>query len=1077
MAQDAIERPATVIVHPRLLLVDDHEPNLIALHEVLRGDEVELLSAKSGVEALEILLKCDVALAIIDVQMPDMDGFELAELMRGVDRARHVPIIFVTAGTHGGGRRFRGYEAGAVDFLNKPLEPTVLKSKVNVFLALDRQRRDLARLLEERTQAERQARASEARLQYALRATNDAVWDWDVLHDTQIWSQASIDLFGWPEIVETPQNSAWWLERVHPEDRQRVANDLYAVVEHPMTLHWEDEYRFLKKDGSYAQVLDRGHVVRDAKGKAVRMIGAMQDITARKQAEARVKKSEQHFRKVTESLPQLVWTCRPDGACDYLSPQWIIYTGVPEAPQLGYGWLEQIHPEDRERVITAWKSIAPQGDNFSIEFRIRRRDDVYRWFHTQAVALRDESGAIVKWFGANTDMHNIKESEAALRESEERLAGVVATAMDAILSVDSRQRITLFNRAAEELFGCPAEAALGQPLDRFIPDRYLTTHKTHIEGFGGTGATTRRMGRYGMVFGLRTDGSEFPIEASISQLDVRGDKLYTVILRDVSERIKAETALRESEQRLRHHIGNAGLAVIEWDANWILTRWEGEAERIFGWTLEEVLGKPLSDLHIVYNEDIPVVQDALVQLNDGLTHTLVSHYRNYTKNGRVIHCAWHNSVLLDGNGHPSSVLSLIQDETAKVEVEAALQSLANRLEKTVEDRTRELSESQAQLRALAKELNLSEQRERARLARELHDYLQQTLVLGKLTIGHGKRAVAGVPACEQVLKKVDDLFSEALTYTRTLVSDLSPPVLRDHGLAASFQWLATYMLKHEQTVIVTVPENRELELPEDQVMLLFQSVRELLINSAKHAGTGQATITMKQGEGQLSITVSDEGKGFELAVAGGSTQAGGISSKFGLFSIRERMRALGGSFEIESAPEQGTTATLVLPLAPRREVELNIKTVDPQPRLSSTLAATLESTSSRIRVLLVDDHVMVRQGLRAVLEAYADVELIGEAGNGEEAVQLVDRLRPTVVVMDINMPKMDGIEATRTIKLRYPEIIVVGISVNAARENEEAMKQAGAIRLMTKEAAMEELYEAIQEAVTKRVSRTEPYSW
>ena len=114
---------------------------------------------------------------------------------------------------------------------------------------------------------------------------------------------------------------------------------------------------------------------------------------------------------------------------------------------------------------------------------------------------------------------------------------------------------------------------------------------------------------------------------------------------------------------------------------------------------------------------------------------------------------------------------------------------------------------------------------------------------------------------------------------------------------------------------------------------------------------------------------------------------------------------------------------------------------------------------------------MVRQGLRTVLDTYADVKLIGEAGNGEEAVQLVDQLRPEVVVMDINMPKMDGIQATEQIMIRYPETIVIGLSVNAATENEEAMKRAGAVGLMTKEAAVEQLYGAIQEAV-RSVART-----
>ncbi|HEU5406165.1 MAG TPA: response regulator, partial [Nitrospira sp.] len=173
-----MNRPRAISL--KLLLVDDNERNLMALSEALRREDVDVLCAKSGLEALELLLTHGVALAIIDVQMPEMDGFELAELMRGAERAKHVPIIFVTAGSRDAERRFRGYEAGAVDFLYKPIEPAVLKSKVAVFLELDRQRRELVRLLEERTEAERRARESEAQLQYALKATNDVVWDWDV---------------------------------------------------------------------------------------------------------------------------------------------------------------------------------------------------------------------------------------------------------------------------------------------------------------------------------------------------------------------------------------------------------------------------------------------------------------------------------------------------------------------------------------------------------------------------------------------------------------------------------------------------------------------------------------------------------------------------------------------------------------------------------------------------------------------------------------------------------------------------------------------------------------------------------
>ena len=136
----------------KCLLVDDLEENLLALAALLRRDDVELLQARSGAEALELLLVHDVALALVDVQMPAMDGFELAELMRGAERTRHVPIVFITAGVRDHYRQFKGYELGAVDFLYKPVEAHVLKNKAEVFFQLHRQKQQLAQELQRRTE-------------------------------------------------------------------------------------------------------------------------------------------------------------------------------------------------------------------------------------------------------------------------------------------------------------------------------------------------------------------------------------------------------------------------------------------------------------------------------------------------------------------------------------------------------------------------------------------------------------------------------------------------------------------------------------------------------------------------------------------------------------------------------------------------------------------------------------------------------------------------------------------------------------------------------------------------------------
>jgi CheY-like chemotaxis protein len=282
-------------------------------------------------------------------------------------------------------------------------------------------------------------------------------------------------------------------------------------------------------------------------------------------------------------------------------------------------------------------------------------------------------------------------------------------------------------------------------------------------------------------------------------------------------------------------------------------------------------------------------------------------------------------------------------------------------------------------------------------------------------------------------------------------------------------------------VTVDVGNRADLMLSDDCRVLLFQSVRELLMNALKHAESKEVAVRLFESDGDLGIEVRDDGVGFDLAAAAAAAAAAAgssstaMSSKFGLFSIRERMTALGGRFDLKSSPGAGTTVTLLLPLKIADSTELKVLSAELPDQVRNSEPRTqnsrLHQQEAKIRVLLVDDHAMVRQGLRAVLESYPDVEVVGEASDGEEAVAQVEGLQPTIVVMDINMPKMNGIKATSQITSRFPGSIVIGLSVQAGGENEVAMKQAGAAMLLTKEAAVEELYKAIRESLDVRLKR------
>ena len=411
--------------------------------------------------------------------------------------------------------------------------------------------------------------------------------------------------------------------------------------------------------------------------------------------------------------------------------------------------------------------------------------------------------------------------------------------------------------------------------------------------------------------------------------------------------------------------------------------------------------------------------------------------------------------------------------------EEALRRLNGDLERRVLDRTRDLVASNHRLQALASELTLAEQRERKRLASELHDYLAQILALGRIKMSQLRQKVvpSEAPAVQQLVGEIDTLLEKAGEYTRSLMAKLNPPVLDELGLPSALTWLAKQMPLHGLMVDVRLAQE-QVTLPDDQAVLLFQSVRELLINVAKHAGTDRATVTLKvDPEQHLRIEVQDHGRGFDPVAMEAKSENG----HFGLFSVRERMQAMGGSLDVKSHPGEGTTITMVLPLA---------KSIPAEPRAAagSLADAAVSKVSSEpsvfhiphapyhpppgntIRLLLVDDHTMVRQGLRSLLESYEDVVIVGEGSNGDEAIELVEQLRPALVVMDLNMPKKNGIEATARIKARWPETVVIGLSVQAGEEARRAIINAGGAVLLTKEAAVDELYRTIREVLDGQVA-------
>ena len=242
-----------------------------------------------------------------------------------------------------------------------------------------------------------------------------------------------------------------WCDNVHPADFDRTLDTYHAAFDARRS--YEMEFRLQRDDGAWRWLLERGTPHFGPSGEFIGYIGTCIDITEHRETVEQLRESRARFKTLAESLPQMIWTCLRDGYCDYLSRQWLDYTGRSESQQLGTGWLEQVHPDDRVTVQAEWARVVANGDTFDVSFRIRRFDGVYRWFKTRAVPLRDPAGRILKWFGSNTDIEDFVLAERKLKVQLERMQLLDRTTHAIGAHQDLRKVFEIVLRSLEDNLG------------------------------------------------------------------------------------------------------------------------------------------------------------------------------------------------------------------------------------------------------------------------------------------------------------------------------------------------------------------------------------------------------------------------------------------------------------------------------------------------------------------------------------------------------------------------------------------------------------------------------------------------
>lgn len=291
-----------------ILMVDDQPAKLLSYEVILSELGENLIKATSGREALEQLLKNDVAIVLMDVSMPELDGFELAEMIHQHPRCRETAVIFISAVHLTDLDQLKGYERGAVDYISVPVIPELLRAKVSVFAELRRKSRQL--------------------------------------------------------------------ESLNRELEQRVAERTEELEKRAETLQ---------------------------------------------QLNSELARKNQDLDAIVKTAPDIIFSRRADGSRDYVSDRFYEYTGALPESAKGVGWLDHVHPDDKESSLAQWAHCVESGDNYECEYRLRGRDGQYRWFRVRAVPIRDQANRITRWYGTCSDIHDSKLVEHAMRESAAEL--------------------------------------------------------------------------------------------------------------------------------------------------------------------------------------------------------------------------------------------------------------------------------------------------------------------------------------------------------------------------------------------------------------------------------------------------------------------------------------------------------------------------------------------------------------------------------------------------------------------------------------------------------------------------------
>ena len=831
--------------------------------------------------------------------------------------------------------------------------------------------------------------ASEQKYRALVESSSDWIWEVDQ-HGVYTYASPQVfEMLGYqPEeiIGKTP------FDLMSADEVERLQFEFTAIASDMRSIHGLENTN-LHKNGSLVVLETNGRPIIE-NGQLLGYRGIGRDITERKTSEQLLQQAQSRYEEAQHVAHLGFWELdliSHDLA--WTKENYLLFGGKPGDKNSYEAFLERIHPDDLDYVNQAYTGSVEDRTPYDVEHRLLMPDGSVKWVHEQCQTFYDEEGKAIRSTGTTQDITKRKLAEIEMQESRARFAGIVEMAADAIISINEKQKITLFNKAAEVMFDCSAEAVLGEPVIRLIPQRFHASHSGLVETFMNSDDQRHVHRKSGMI-GQRMNGEEFPIESSISKQVIDGETIMTVMIRDLSEQVKAQ----DIQRKLLRAIAEAGEAVIITDTQAVIEYVNPAFSEITGYEVEEAIGNTPAMLK-----------------SDAQDPSFYKELWETISSGNV----WHGTLIdrrKDGSFYPALMsVSPIYDEYREITHYVSLQQDMTEYKK-LEGQFLQAQKMEAVgtlVGGIAHDFN------------NMLAAIQGNAYLARMRMKHGDLTAVDekIGNVEQITSTAAEMVKQLLTFARKdsvsmvdlplgpylkealklggsaipenieLLSDITGEELHVHGDSTQLQQLVMNLLNNARDAVADATEPKiSLSLTRSE------PGNDFLLQHPELSGAAMALLSVA--DNGIGISENNLQKVFEPFF---TTKGVGKGTGLGLAMVFGAVQRHGGVIEVESIKNSGTTFRIYLPLLTKR--------VEKMIGVGSKMVMGMNET-----ILLVDDEPVLRRTTSELLNNIGYRVL--EAGDGEEALQMFSAQTNEIslIISDIVMPKMGGVELAEEVR-------------------------------------------------------------